>query len=127
MNMIIVLQGKISPDGTVSNLTSRRLVPVDLGNENELGDIQRIVDENGKNCWGLGDEGNGWWKIVDVFEMMDPTEELHENKYPVSFHLDEKQFSALVSKATGRGECPHERGPATGIVGEKPYPNKIKE
>lgn len=104
MDVMVVLQGKISPDGTASNLTSRRLVPVDLENESELGDIQWIVDENGKNCWGLGDEENGWWKIVDVFEMMDPAEELHENTYPVSFHLDEEQFSALVSKASGRSE-----------------------
>ena len=99
---MIVLQGKISPDGVSSNITSRRLVPVDLGNESELGDIQRIVDDKGEICWGLGDDENGWWKIVDVFEMMEPNEELHENKYPVSFHLDESEFSDLVSDAKGR-------------------------
>jgi hypothetical protein len=97
-----MLSGKLSPDGKVSNLTSRRLVPVDTSIESELGDIQWIVDENGKNCWGLGDEKKGWWKIVDAFEMMEPTVELHEDKYPVSFHIDEDQFAALVAEFNGR-------------------------
>lgn len=94
--VILVLQGKISPAGEPLHLTSKRIVSVDLAEESERGDIQWLANEN---CWGLGDEEQGWWKIVDTFEWIEPTEELHEEKYPMAYHLTEEQFSILVSNA----------------------------
>ena len=101
----LILQDKISSDGkTTTHCTSRRFVPVSLSIEEELGDIQWITDEKGENCWGLGNEETGWWKIIEAYEMMNPTEELHENKFPVSYQLTDHQFSELVREANERNK-----------------------
>lgn len=101
MDILLILQGKYNGE-TVTNCTSKRIVPIDLNNESELGDIGRFVDEDGNMCWGLGNEEDGYWKILEAYEMTEPTVELHEDKYPVSFLLDEGQFSEIVAEANKR-------------------------
>jgi len=102
MNLIeLILEGHYSPDGRlIDHIHSRRRVTVDLENEDERGDIQWFFNtDTGENCWGLGNEEIGWWKIVETFEIIEPNEEVHENKYPVAYHLDESGFSRLVAEA----------------------------
>ena len=99
----LVLQGKYSPEGKlVSHENARRIVPIALDTEEERGEIQWFYDaETGRNVWGLGNEEDGWWKIMECFECMDPTVELHEGKYPVGYYLTDEEFDEIVRMANG--------------------------
>jgi len=84
-------------DIEVTNMTSRRMVAVDLENEEEWGDINSFWDGEGLSL-GLGNDEDGYWKIVRAFEIMEPTEELHEDKYPVSYELSLDQLAELMDE-----------------------------
>jgi hypothetical protein len=100
MILFFVLQGKYDPEGKKDvHCTSCRLVSVDLSIEEERGDIQLFTSEDGKVHWGLGNEETGWWVIKEAYEFFEPTEELHEGKYPVSYRLTEEEFSEIVKEA----------------------------
>lgn len=103
MILSLVLQGFHAPNVAATSRDSvdaRRLVAVDLGLEEERKDIQRFRDEaTGTMQWGLGTVGRGWWRILEAYEHFDPTEELHEEKYPVAYRLSEEQFSDIVEEA----------------------------
>ena len=98
--LTLVLDGKFGPDGKpVSAGCHRRVVTIDPYDESELGDVQWFFDAySNTNRWGLGNENDGWWAIVDHFEAQEPTEHLHEDKYPVAYGLSDDEFSRLVKE-----------------------------
>lgn len=96
MTLYLVLEWKVGPDN-VTHLTSKRIVAF---NTDDIGDIQQCYSPSeGKNFWGLGNEKDGWWRIIDAYECIEPTDELHENKFPVAFHLSDEEFSDIVKEA----------------------------
>lgn len=96
MTLYLVLEGKVDPD-KVPHLTSKRIVAF---NTDDIGDVKLCYSPSeGKNFWGLGNEKDGWWRIIDAYECIEPTDELHENKFPVAFHLSEEEFSDIVKEA----------------------------
>ena len=97
----LVLQGRYSANGELfANGNSRRIVPVDLDIKEEREDIKKFFckDEN-REVWGLAD-GDMWWYIVAAFEVIEPTLELHANKYPVSYAVLEGEFDEIMKEAT---------------------------
>lgn len=103
MILSLVLQGFHAPNVSApsrDSVDSRRLVAVDLDLEEERRDIQRFHDEStGTMQWGIGTAEKGWWRILEAYEHLDPTEELHEEKYPVAYRLTEEEFSEIVEEA----------------------------
>lgn len=101
MTLYLVLQGKYDPEKPVAtNMTSKRMVAIDTDDEEDLGDIQWFYSPvEDKNVWGLGNEEAGWWKIIEAYECIEPTMELHENKFPVAYSLSESEFSEIIKEA----------------------------
>lgn len=100
MILFFVLQGKYDPEGKKDvHCTSRRLVSVDLSVEEERGDIQLFTSEDGKDHWGLGNEEIGWWRINEAYEFVEPTLELHEDKYPMSMAISDVALEEIVKEA----------------------------
>lgn len=94
MTLYLVLEGKT--DGT--HQSSRRMVAVETDDEEDLGEIQFVPDD-GNGSWALGNEMDGWWRIVEAYECVEPTEELHENRFPVAYALSDDEFSKIVKEA----------------------------
>jgi len=94
--------------GAVTHLTSRRTVSVDLDKAEELSDIGQF-DLGGGRAWGLGNERDGWWRIVGAFEVIEPTQELHEGKYPVCFELSYSAFGECIKDARAKLQPPMEQ------------------
>jgi len=97
----LVLQGRFSADGNlISHGNTKRIVSVDMDKEDEVSDIRQFLNkEDGQVHWGIVAENSGFWMIYDAFEWIEPTTELHENKYPVAYHLTEEQFSEIFEKS----------------------------
>lgn len=103
--LYLELCGKYIGEGDaaeVSHLTSRRIVAVDLEDEDDSGEINVFVDERGELCYGLGNDEEGYWKIVRVFEIQEPAHELHEGRFPVAYELTREQFADLMSAGEAR-------------------------
>ena len=95
----LVLQGRHSKDG-LTHATARRIVPVALDIPEERKHVGKFFcEEEGRHVWGLGD-GDAWWRIVEAFEVMDPTIELHEHKFPVSYALTESEMEAMIEEVS---------------------------
>jgi len=99
MTLYLVLQGKYDGECN-SRMSSKRMVALNTEDEEDLGEIQRFYSQaEDRNAWGLGNERDGWWRILEAYECVEPTEELHENKFPVAYALSEEQFSKIVREA----------------------------
>lgn len=100
MILSLVLQGFYAPNVSApsnDSVDNRRLVAVDLDLADERREIQRFHDETtGTMQWGLGTVDKGWWRILEAYEHFEPTEELHEDQYPVAYRLTEEEFSKIV-------------------------------
>ena len=83
--------------GIVTHRDSRRIVTIDLEDEDDWGDVNWFWTGT-EMAWGLGDDVNGYWKIERVFEMVEPRVELHEDKFPISYELTLEQFRVLMEK-----------------------------
>lgn len=103
MILSLVLQGFYTPNVCVpfrDSPEARRLVAVDLSLEEERKDIQRFRDASTNTMqWGLGNADNGWHRILEAYEHFDPTEELHDEKYPVAYRLTEEEFTDIIEEA----------------------------
>lgn len=106
MLILLVLQGKFTPEGKIESsdtATSRRIVSVDIDNEDELGDIQHFFcADTEEEAWGLGTEEIGWWRIVEAYEIQESTMELHGDKYPVSHLMSMDRFEEVIKSANER-------------------------
>lgn len=98
--IILILQGKYSHGELVSHATSRRMVSIALDNKKEVSDVRKFACNDGQIRWGIGNE-EGWWLIDEAFECMEPTQELHEGKHPVSFALTPEQFNEIMEGING--------------------------
>lgn len=103
----LVLCGKYKP-GAATHLTSRRTVSVDLDKAEELSDVGQF-DLGGVKTCGLGNERDGWWRIVGAFEVIEPTQELHEGKYPVCFELADYALDECIKDARAKLPPPMEQ------------------
>ena len=96
--LLLELCGKY-PGGTgpqpVMHLAARRMVVVDLEDEDDWGDVN-VFWTGTETAWGLGDDVDGYWKIVRAFEMMEPHDELHESRFPVAYELTIAQLRELM-------------------------------
>lgn len=103
MILSLVLQGFHVPNVCVpfrNSEEARRLVAVDLDLEEERRDIQRFRDASTDTMqWGLGNAENGWSRIIEAYEHFDPTEELHDGRYPVAYKLTEEEFAQIIEEA----------------------------
>jgi len=71
------------------------MVSVDLEDEDDWGDVNKFWDGE-EMVWGLGNDLDGYWKVVRAFEMIEPRVELHEAKFPVAYELTFDQLAALM-------------------------------
>jgi len=92
--------GEEGPD-VVTHLTSRRMVSVDLENDDDWGDLNTFWDGE-EMAWGLGNDVDGYWKIVRVFELVEPQIEMHEDKFPMAYELTFDQLVELMDARIAR-------------------------
>ena len=79
----------------VTHSCARRMVTVDLEDEDDWGDVNWFWTGT-EMAWGLGNYVDGYWKIERAFEMMEPSAELHESKFPVAYELTMDQLRELM-------------------------------
>ena len=79
----------------VTHLCARRMVTVDLEDEDAWGDIN-VFWAGTEMAWGLGNDVDGYWKIERAFEMVEPHVELHESKFPVAYELTIAELQELM-------------------------------
>lgn len=97
--LALVLQGKYDAEGNLeSHGTARRIVTVDLSDEDHWGDIGLFVTPDGVMHRGLGNDEDGYWLITDAFELIEPEVELHEGKYPVGYFLTDNDLSEVLEE-----------------------------
>ena len=82
--------GDLEPSYDVNHL-----VAVDLENEDEWGDINSVCVD-GQMRLGLGNDVDGYWMIERAFEIVEPTLELHEEKYPFSFEISLDYLGMMI-------------------------------
>ena len=101
--VMLELGAKHHEDGIVTNLAARRLVCVDLGVADEIGNLNQAYDwGRGEDFLGFGDDVGGYWRLERVFEYVEPTEELHEGRFPFWCELSILQFEEILSFAIER-------------------------
>lgn len=101
--VMLELGEKYHEDGMVTNRVARRLVCVDLSVADEIGNLNQAYDwGRGENFLGFGDEVSGYWRVERVFEYVEPTEKLHEGRFPVWYELTIPQFEQMLSFAIER-------------------------
>lgn len=98
MLIALILQGKFTSEGKPdSHFTSKRMVIVDLDKKSEARDIQKFLSkEDNQEHWGLIAKDLGWWLIIEAYELIEPNQDLHEDKYDVAFYLTKEQFEKLL-------------------------------
>lgn len=79
----------------VTHLGARRMVTVDLEDEDDWGDVNWFWTGT-EMAWGLGNYVDGYWKIERAFEMVEPRVDLHESKFPVAYELTMDQLRELM-------------------------------
>lgn len=79
----------------VTHLCARRMVTVDLEDEDAWGDVN-VFWTGTEMAWGLGNDVDGYWKISRAFEMVEPHVELHESKFPVAYELTMAELRELM-------------------------------
>ena len=79
----------------VTHLCARRMVTVDLEDEDDWGDVNAFWTGT-EMALGLGNDVDGYWKIERAFEMMEPHIELHESKFPVAYELTMDQLREVM-------------------------------
>ena len=79
----------------VTHLCARRMVTVDLEDEDDWGDVNTFWTGT-EIAWGLGNDVDGYWKIARAFEMVEPHVELHESKFPVAYELTMAELRELM-------------------------------
>ena len=79
----------------VTHLVARRVVTVDLEDEDEWGDLN-LFWIGTEMAWGLGNDVDGYWKIERTFEMSEPQVELLESKFPVANELTMSELQELM-------------------------------
>ena len=79
----------------VTHLCARRMVSVDLEDEDAWGDVN-VFWTGTEMAWGLGNDVEGYWKIARAFEMVEPLVELHEAKFPVAYELTMVELRELI-------------------------------
>lgn len=101
MIVMLKLKGQYTPKGKFDDgWTSRpRLAAVDLDNPAELRGIIVCREKNGDEYLGLGSEKRRWWRIVEIFELYDPTEALIEGMYPCAGYMSKAE---LLKEIEGR-------------------------
>ena len=87
----------------VTHLCARRMVAVDLEDEDAWGDVN-VFWIGTEMAWGLGNDVDGYWKIARAFEMVEPHVELHESKFPVAYELTMAELRELM-EARVAGWC----------------------
>lgn len=102
MNIItIILDGKFDAEGKRVDVSApRRAMHIDLEIAEERGNIQSFFSEElgGDLYLGFGNAENGWWRIVEAFENVEPTVELLDDQFPFAFHIDEKDLVKMVEE-----------------------------
>ena len=78
-----------------THLAARRIVTVDLEDEDDWGEVNTFWTGT-EMALGLGNDVDGYWKIERAFEMMEPSAELHESKFPVAYELTMDQLRELM-------------------------------
>ena len=101
MTVMLRLKGKYTPKGKLVDDWTLwpRLAAVDLDNPEELRGIIVCREKNGDKYLGLGSKKRGWWRIVEIFELYDPTEALVEDMYPCAGYMSEAE---LLEEIEGR-------------------------
>lgn len=97
--LALILQGRYDAEGRLDeNDTGRRLVTVDLSDESQWGDIGWFTTPDGAEHRGLGNEVDGWWEIVEIFDLVEPEVELLGEKYPVGYEISGEGLSKIIEE-----------------------------
>ena len=79
----------------VTHLCARRMVTVDLEDEDAWGDVN-VFWTGTEMALGLGNDVDGYCKIVRAFEMVEPHAELYGSKFPVAYELTMAELRELM-------------------------------
>ena len=79
------------PDGKERD----RLVSLDLDDEDDWGDLETGVDDDGKAWAEVGGEEGYRWPVARAFEVI-PLSEKHEGKFPMARALTLRELDRLV-------------------------------
>ena len=79
------------PDGKERD----RLVSLDLDDEDDWGDLETGVDEDGKAWAEVGGEEGYRWPVARAFEVI-PLSEKHEGKFPMAKAITLRELDRLV-------------------------------
>ncbi len=77
----------------------RRMITVSPDVAEDWGEFEVACDEEGKEEVWFGDDENGYWRVEQVFEFVEPTVELFEYRYPVCFEIP---IAELIQKIIAR-------------------------
>lgn len=100
MILMLILQGRYTNDGKLfTHGNARRVVSFDLAKKDERDDLRKLKCENfEEGAWGLS-AGEYWWRIDEAFELIEPTVEIHEGKYPVSYAVTASELDEIIEDA----------------------------
>ena len=79
------------PDGKERD----RLVSLDLDDEDDWGDLETGVDDDGKAWAEVGGEEGYRWPVARAFEVI-PLSEKHEGKFPMAKAITLRELDKLV-------------------------------
>ena len=97
----LVLDGKFDAEGKRVDVSApRRVVNIDLDVAEERGNVQSFFSEElgGDLYLGFGNAENGWWRIVEAFENVEPTVELLDGQFPFAFRIEEKDLVRIIEE-----------------------------
>ena len=77
----------------------RRMITVSLDAAEDWGEFEVVCDEEGKEEVWFGDDESGYWRVEQVFEFVEPTMELFEDRYPVCLEMP---IAELIKKIMAR-------------------------
>ena len=89
-HMVVTLEIE-DPDGKERD----RLVSLDLDDEDDWGDLETGVDEDGKAWAMVGSGERCCWRVARAFVVI-PLSEKHDGKFPMARALTLRELDALV-------------------------------
>ena len=98
----VILGEQRDAAGQVITRQYQRMVMVDINRAEDRGQFAKDVYGDYDDSVWFGDDELGYWKVEKAFEFIEPTEELHEERFPVSFELSLYELMDMVIESSRR-------------------------
>lgn len=110
MMLYLVLAELYDERGRMLSGESHRLVSIDLNRAEERRCLRRFSTGAGAVFWGLTCEDGNWLRVEEAFSderRGAQTSELHDDKYPMAFHMDDDLLANVVGNDMHAAETTH--------------------